>query len=103
MTQTQLADKAGITSNYLSMLERGVKEHPSDKILSKLMNAMELNGSQRELLLKSVERSRFSLRVPADASREEFEFVLKLQGYLGALSSRQLRTMELAMTGECRN
>lgn len=97
-TQVQLAEKASITSNYLSMLERGTKGPPSEETLAKLADALELSLDERKLLFYDAKLVQFSLKVPAGASRDEYEMVQMLQSYLGTLTTKQVQLMELAMS-----
>ncbi len=40
MTQAQLAEKAGVTREYVTMLESGVKANPSLDVLKRLAKAL---------------------------------------------------------------
>ena len=40
LTQTQLAERAGVSQPYLSQLEAGAKEHPDVQIVQKLAKAL---------------------------------------------------------------
>jgi len=45
LTQVQLAEKVGITSNYYSMIERGVVENPGTKNITKIAKVLKLKPS----------------------------------------------------------
>lgn len=93
LTQTQLADRLGIASSYISILERGHKPPPSDKILQKIIVTLELNEHEKFQLLHDAKISNFTLKAPEHASREEFEFVYQLSKRLGQLTPRDLRIL----------
>lgn len=42
LTQAQVAEKADISSNYYSMIERGEKENPGSKVVGKLAKILKL-------------------------------------------------------------
>ena len=98
LTQVQLATKAGITSNYLSMLERGVKGPPAAKTLDSIIDVLGLDEEEKKSLLYDAQLAQFTLRIPPSASRDEYEMVCKLQKHLGTLTSKQVQLIELAMT-----
>lgn len=45
LTQKQVADKVGVTTEYISQLERGIK-NPSDNIKKQLVNLYNVDISQ---------------------------------------------------------
>lgn len=45
LTQEQVAEKAGISSNYYSMLETGRKDNPSSKVIEKIAKVLRLQTS----------------------------------------------------------
>ncbi len=45
LTQAQLAEKIGISSNYYSMIERGEKENPGSKVMSEIAKVLKLKPS----------------------------------------------------------
>lgn len=46
LTQEQVAEKAGISSNYYSMLETGRKDNPSSKVIEKIAKVLKLKMSE---------------------------------------------------------
>jgi transcriptional regulator with XRE-family HTH domain len=45
MTQEEVAKKVGVKANYIGYLERGMR-HPSNKVLSKLADILDLNKEE---------------------------------------------------------
>ena len=45
LTQAQVAEKIGISSNYYSMIERGKRENPGSKILKEIARILKLDPS----------------------------------------------------------
>ena len=45
LTQAQVAEKVGISSNYYSMIERGERENPGSNIMSKIAKMLNLKPS----------------------------------------------------------
>ncbi len=45
LTQAQVAEKIGISSNYYSMIERGKRENPGSKILKEIARVLKLDPS----------------------------------------------------------
>ncbi len=45
LTQEQVAEKAGITSNYYSMIERGEVENPGSKVMTEIAKVLKLKSS----------------------------------------------------------
>lgn len=45
LTQAEVADKVGISSNYYSMIERGEKENPGTKIMKAIAKVLKLQPS----------------------------------------------------------
>ncbi|MEK7571259.1 MAG: helix-turn-helix transcriptional regulator [Patescibacteria group bacterium] len=43
LTQVQIAEKVGISSNYYSMLETGKRENPGSKIMTKIAKVLKLS------------------------------------------------------------
>lgn len=98
LTQAQLAEKADITSNYLSMLERGVKRPPSDETLEKLSKALELSPDEARAFTYDAELTQFRFTIPATATRDECEMVRSLYKHLGTLTTKQVQLIELALS-----
>lgn len=45
LTQAEVADKVGISSNYYSMIERGERESPGTKIMTAIAKVLKLQPS----------------------------------------------------------
>ncbi|MGH7203833.1 MAG: helix-turn-helix transcriptional regulator [Candidatus Levyibacteriota bacterium] len=45
LTQAQVAEKVGISSNYYSMIERGERENPGSSIMTKIAKVLKLKSS----------------------------------------------------------
>ena len=56
MTQEEVAKKVGVKANYIGYLERGMR-HPSNKVLSKLADILDLNREEVYFLANPSVRS----------------------------------------------
>jgi len=45
LTQAQVADKIGISSNYYSMIERGERENPGSRVIRGIAKVLKLKAS----------------------------------------------------------
>src|SRR5262249_47342833 len=57
LTQAQLAERAGFSTDYISKLERGARE-PQRATLALLADALELSATDRKVLETTFQRSR---------------------------------------------
>jgi transcriptional regulator with XRE-family HTH domain/tetratricopeptide (TPR) repeat protein len=76
MTQAQLAERAGFSTDYISKLERGARE-PQRATMILLTDALELSTIEREALQTTLQRARAGH--DADTAR------LPIGGFLGAI------------------
>lgn len=97
LQQKQLADVMGINPCYVSALEKGRKGPPSKQVLQKLVENLNLTQEEEHGLWHSVELSDLNLRLPANMSTQEFEFLYDLRKNLGQLSQNQLVIMQTAL------
>jgi DNA-binding XRE family transcriptional regulator len=81
LTQAQLAERAGFSTNYISKLERGARE-PQRATVALLADAMSLSMSDRRTLESTVQRSR--ARHDGEATQ------LPIGGFLGAVPAGPL-------------
>lgn len=94
LQQKQMADVMGINPCYVSALEKGRKGPPSEKIINQLIRNLGLSEVEQAALKRSVKISELTYRLPANLSKEEFEFMYELRMHLGALSHDQLVIMK---------
>lgn len=45
LTQTEVAEKVGISSNYYSMIERGTRKNPGSDVMTKIAKVLKLKSS----------------------------------------------------------
>ena len=90
LQQVQLADRLEVNSCYVSAMEKGKKGPPSKAVLEKLIDKLNLNSSEQELLWERVEQSKRTVRLPDNATAEEYVLMNEIQHHLGALSSEQI-------------
>jgi len=50
LTQAEVAKKVNITTGYMTMLERGLRTRPSDKVIDALAKSLKLNTAEKEEL-----------------------------------------------------
>ena len=67
LTQEELANRAGLTPNAVSALERGTRTRPYPHTVRSLADAMELSDDERAGLVKAVPRRRDQSSAPGDA------------------------------------
>jgi len=96
LSQTDLASMVGVRANYISTLENS-RKLPSEALLEKIIGCLRLNQNDTERLKSDLELSRFSLRAPNNASREEFELLYMMKDYVGNLTSSQIQLMKMAL------
>ena len=53
LTQEVLAERAGLSARAISDLERGVKQHPHQETVGRLITALELTGDERAALARA--------------------------------------------------
>jgi|TARA_R110001583_G_scaffold195066_1_gene368908 transcriptional regulator with XRE-family HTH domain len=88
--QVQLADRLGVNSCYVSAIENGKKGPPSKPILEKLISELNLDAQEQELLWDYVDQSQRTIRLPEDATPEEYTLMRDIRRHLGALSIEQI-------------
>ena len=86
----------GVRANYISTLENS-RKLPSEALLEKIIDCLRLNQNDTERLKNDLELSRFSLKAPINASREEFELLYMMKDYVGNLTSSQIQLMKIAL------
>ena len=95
LQQTQLAAELGISSCYVSALEKGRKVPAKPDLLDKLTDVLKLDRREQNILLKSFQQSKKNLKIPESAGPAEYIFLHELWGHLGALTADQLKGMSL--------
>jgi transcriptional regulator with XRE-family HTH domain len=100
LKQSDLAALASIKQSYLSMLETGQKQKPSNEALGRLIKGLNLSDEEERKLRYYGKLSTFTLTVPDEASLEEWELVLMLDKSLGTMSSDRVNLIKLLLTTE---
>jgi transcriptional regulator with XRE-family HTH domain len=95
LQQNSLALSAGIRPCYLSAIEKGKKGPPSNSVLQKLIETMDLSEDEARELETAAYQSRQRLTVPDQASIHEYRLLHKIWEKLGSLSENQVKGMEL--------
>lgn len=95
LQQSQLAAELDVSACYISAMEKGRKVPARSQILDKISEVLELDEQEQQSLIKSVEQSKQTLKVPASAGPEEYAFLNELWGHLGSLSADQIDGMSL--------
>ena len=88
--QTQLANFMGVNSCYVSAIENGKKGPPSKDVLKKLIVKLDLSDDEQSKLWRCVEQSRKTLRLPDNATTDEYLLIADLRHHIGALSTEQI-------------
>jgi len=78
LLQVQAAKAFGIRQSYLSGIETGDKDPPSERVLAAIAEALALDANENAALLASIEESRATLRLPnhVTPSQRQLFFVL---------------------------
>lgn len=90
LQQVQLADRLGVNSCYISAIEKGKKGPPSKEVLVKLITQLTLDQLEQDALWEYVDQSQKTIRVPDNATAEEYALMRDIRVHLGALSSEQI-------------
>lgn len=107
LQQVQLADLLGVNACYVSSMENGKKGPPSKDVLDRLIIKLDLDSDEQEQLLYCVQRSKKSLRLPDNATCDEYLLMHDLNAHVGSLSSEQIsiirNVMALGNTGKTKS
>lgn len=98
LQQVQLADHLGVSSCYVSGMESGKKAPPSKHVLSKLIDSLELNAEEQEMLRDKIDQSQRAIRLPDNATLEEYALIHDLRRHLGSLSSDKVKVIRSILT-----
>ncbi|EGQ9436941.1 helix-turn-helix domain-containing protein [Vibrio mimicus] len=93
LQQVQLADHLGVNACYVSAMENGKKGPPSQQVLSKLIASLKLDAEEQETLWDKVDESQRTIRLPDNATLEEYALMRDLRRHLGALSSDKVNVI----------
>ncbi len=91
LTQEELAERAGLSADAISALERGARRAPRKDTVALLADALQLAAPQRELLTAAAHR-RPPSSVPSPSLRSDG--VLPVAGFVGALPTGLLVSRE---------
>ena len=90
LQQVQLADIMGINSCYVSAIENGKKGPPSKRVLDRLISELALDDREQGLLWEYVDQSKRTIRLPDNATADEYALMRDIEKNLGALSIEQI-------------
>ena len=93
MQQVQLADHLGVNACYVSSMENGKKGPPSKGVLNKLIASLDLNEEEQETLWDKVDQSQRTIRLPDNATLEEYALMRDLRDQLGAMSADKVNVI----------
>ena len=97
LLQKELAYQLGVDPSYLSALASGRKGKPSDALVQKMQQILELNEDERRALLEAVKSSQLKYRVPEKATPQEHELMRKMFEALGKLKPAQIEIIDAAL------
>ncbi|RBM48471.1 XRE family transcriptional regulator [Vibrio tarriae] len=103
LQQIQLADHLGVNACYVSAMESGKKGPPSKQVLSKLIESLELDADEQEMLWDKVDQSQRTIRLPDNATLEEYALMRDLRRHLGALSSDKVNVIRNILNMDVRS
>lgn len=87
LQQIQLANHLGVNACYVSSMENGKKGPPSKSVLFRLIASLDLDVGEQETLWDKVDQSQRTIRLPDNATLEEYALMRDLRDHLGAMSS----------------
>lgn len=103
MQQVQLADHLGVNACYVSSMENGKKGPPSKQVLNKLIVSLELDAEEQEMLWDKVDQSQRTIRLPDNATLEEYALMRDLRDHLGAMSSDKVNVIRNILNMDTRS
>lgn len=89
-----MADLLNINSCYVSAIENGKKGPPSKSVLQKLITELGLDEEEQVLLWDYVDQSKRTIRLPDNATAEEYSLMRDMQKHLGSLSIEQIMIIQ---------
>lgn len=95
--QQELSYLVGINSTYVSAMESGKRGSPSKEVVQRIIAALELTEQEAKELKESATRSKKSMRIPNNASSEEYLIAYQLFQRMGRLSHGQLAIIREAI------
>ncbi len=84
-------------------MESGKKGPPSKQVLSKLIESLELDADEQEMLWDKVDQSQRTIRLPDNATLEEYALMRDLRHHLGALSSDKVNVIRSILNMDVRS
>lgn len=97
LQQKRLAAELGIQASYVSSLEKGRKPPPSQKILEKLIDVLDLDENEQAGMWESVRQSKRTLELPEGMVLAEYQLVSMLSEKLGSLSEEQITVIKCVL------
>lgn len=88
--QYELGERLGVKQRYLSSLETGTKNPPSESFILKIAAALDLNGEETEALMQSAKESQRKYQLPDDAPVELYQMVYQLWKVMDVLATDQI-------------
>ena len=93
LRQADVADKSNIEQSYLSALENGHKAAPSDRVLNRVCDTLQLNDNEKARLLAYRLLSASSIEIPITTTIEGRELLFALVPKLDRLSEEGIGAM----------
>lgn len=103
LQQVQLAEHLGVNACYVSSMENGKKGPPSKQVLNKLIVSLELDTEEQEMLWDKVDQSQRTIRLPDNATLEEYALMRDLRDHLGAMSSDKVNVIRNILNMDTRS
>ena len=103
LQQVQLADQLGVNACYVSSMENGKKGPPSKQVLNKLIVSLDLDAEEQEMLWDKVDQSQRTIRLPDNATLEEYALMRDLRDHLGAMSSDKVNVIRNILNMDTRS
>lgn len=100
LQQKQLADLVHVNPSYISTLISGKKGPPSIRFIESLELALKMSKEEVVSLRRAVQQSNRDIKIPVDASCDEYIFVNDLQEKLGSLSRERISAMRSALSAD---
>lgn len=100
LLQKDAADLLGYEQSYISGLENGQKSPPKNDFIQKLIKSYVLNDQEQLMLNNAIEQSRYTYRLPKDASLEAFLIFQALEKQITRLGKNQMQLIKIALSLE---
>lgn len=97
ITQKQLAQKTGISTTHISLLETGRKGPPKLSTLNRISVALNLNTEEAQTLFKQADLRRLEQTDQLHIRKTEIKLIALMFMKLGTLSSQQIKKISAVL------